>query len=133
MISTRNDKQDGEQSDDARRECALRGKQWNKVGLTVELVLKAFETAHKPIAHEFSKGNGLILQNYDATIAREVMVKMMLNEYARPIPTLPIHDSFITFREYRSELECAMRESYQTVLEKVTNSKGSFEIPIKPS
>jgi hypothetical protein len=107
-----------------------REKQWQQAGLTVPGVLKAFHKAHRPIAADFASGVGVRLQNLDAQIARWVMMEMMVSNADLCVPTLPVHDSFITFREYAKQLHQAMQSSYAGVLQQATRRKTHFEIPI---
>jgi hypothetical protein len=119
-------------------ECDKRKAVWQKAGILnpkrgAKDVLRAFYKAHKPIKHYFNNGCTHNLMNIDQQITYYVLRDMMPVE--RPIPTLPVHDSFCTFREYkyRKMLKRAMRECYQFILRKITNRpKASFLIPIKP-
>ena len=93
--------------------------------------VRAFSKAHKPIQDKFYSGCGLSLQNIDAEIAYWVMAEMMFSDSDCCIPTLPVHDSFITFLEYKTHLKSAMKMVYSTILQQQTNTSKNFKIPIK--
>jgi hypothetical protein len=115
------------QAKDAER----RSIEWQKARLSVQKIMTAFEKAHAPIAHEFSAGRGLRLQNLDAQIARIVLSEMMASHADRCIPTLPVHDSFITLRDFKLQLATAMKTSYEAVMREETGRHRRFEIPVK--
>jgi hypothetical protein len=78
-------------------------------GWTWEDIQKAIIEKHEPIKHNFRSGVGLKLQKRGAEIAKTVMMRMM----KRDIVVLPVHDSFITYHELRSDLEKEMRRAYK--------------------
>ena len=123
--------------EEERQECEARKQNWIQAGLTTAEnltaanVVEAFESAHAPIAHQFSTGCGLFLQNIDAQIARWVMMDMMVSETDECVPTLPVHDSFITFAEYETQLRDTMKSTYQAVMQLQTSKKRPYRIPVK--
>lgn len=94
-------------------------------------VIEAFMKAHKPIKDNFYSGCGLDLQNIDAEIAFWVMAEMMFSDADRCIPTLPVHDSFITFAAYENRLINVMKMVYSAVLQQQTGVSKYYEIPVK--
>jgi len=121
-----------------RQQCRGRAKRWVEAGLLESAtnpcaghVLTAFRKAHAPIKHSFSSGRATELHFVDASIARYVLLKMMAAD-ANCIPCLPVHDSFITFREYEATLRSAMAEAYQHMMRQETGRHDClFAIPIK--
>ena len=117
-------------------ECKAR---WDKAGLlnksgSTLKVVKSFVEAHEPINEYFQKGVAVELQNIDAKIARKVMGALMLTDKDKCVPVLPVHDSFIVFRQERhsQRLRAAMGEAYREVLQQVTGTNTEFKIPVRP-
>lgn len=114
-----------------------RKKHWHKLGLLdtnnnkpIQIV-RAFQKEHKGIEDKFYSGCGLYLQNIDAQIAYWILAEMMFSEKDRCVPCLPIHDSFISFSAYENKLKNAMKMVYKTVIQQLSNTEKSYEIPIK--
>jgi hypothetical protein len=127
---------DKTRKEDAKRESLARKRRWTKAGLLdgdgkPSAVIRGFHEAHKPIREAFSTGCGLYLQNIDATIAYWVLCELMISDSDRCIPCLPVHDSFITFSEYKNTLKHAMQTAYNAVMQQVTGTQKSFKIPVK--
>jgi hypothetical protein len=114
-----------------RDECEQRKRRWKEADLSVSKIVRAFRKAHKPIKDMFYTGCGLGLQHIDSQIAFYILFEMMVSGSDCCIPTLPIHDSFITFIEYEGELRSAMKMIYEGVMQQVTDSDKSFKIPVK--
>lgn len=119
-----------DREEEEKLESEARRKRWRAAGLKVAKVVRAFSKAHEPIKDKFSTGRGLRLQNIDATIARWIMFEMMLPKDCC-IPCLPVHDSFITFAEYKTKLRDVMTETYTLVMRNETECLKAFQIPVK--
>ncbi|MHC5162505.1 MAG: hypothetical protein ACYSO4_05240 [Planctomycetota bacterium] len=122
--------------DESWEERKERKQRWTCLGLldsngSPTQVVKAFNKAHKPIEKKFYSGCGLTLQNLDAQIAYWIMAEIMFSQADCCIPTLPVHDSFITFSEYKDHLKDAMKMVYSAVLQQQTNTQKYYKIPIK--
>jgi hypothetical protein len=93
-------------------------------GWTWRNVQKAIIERHEPIRHDFRTGIGLELQRIDSDIAETVMMTMM----SEGVLVLPIHDSFITYREERGRLAQVMKDAYRQRMgfEIEVRAKGSF-------
>lgn len=75
-------------------------------------ILTAIQKANEPIENHFFSGVGTILQNIDSYIATKVM--MAFKEENKPC--IPIHDSFIVWKEDKELLRKIMLEEYQKAL-----------------
>jgi hypothetical protein len=128
---------DPEKKEHCKRACDDRLTRWRESGLanrhgsSIEVV-KALAEVHEPIEDYFMTGYGLRLQNIDARIAFHVMKDMMASAHQPHIPTLPVHDSFITFRQapWPQRLEDSMRKWYRHVMQDVTQTRAAYQIPI---
>jgi hypothetical protein len=84
--------------------------------------LEALVIKRHPVIKEIKgRGFGLKYQFTDSQIAEKVMMKLL----AKEILCLPVHDSFICQEQYLSELQIAMRESYEEVLGSVPELKDA--------
>ena len=54
----------------------------------------------------FFTGSGGVLQRIDSDLAERVMLRFL--DYGRPVPVLPVHDSFILHHGYQHELKAFM-------------------------
>ena len=81
-----------------------------RYGSLDEVLTKAAEH-HRGIRGCFYRGVGLRLQNKESQIALEIV-----SSFAREgVPVLPVHDSFIVARQYKSKLMSRMREAFAKV------------------
>ncbi|MEI9866681.1 MAG: hypothetical protein WDN00_19435 [Limisphaerales bacterium] len=128
------------QTEKKKERAIRREKIWRKAGLlplnenskpSCAHVIQAFKKAHQPIREKFATGCGLQLQNLDAEITRWVMLEMMVSNMDECIPTLPVHDSFITLAQFQRKLRNAMQDAYRFVIRQQTKRADfSFKIPI---
>jgi len=85
-----------------------------------EKVLDAASKKHSAIRTYFYRGSGIRLQNIESAMALEIVHYFALQD----IPVLPVHDSFIVSKQFRSQLYAKMDEVYKYY------NKG-FSCPIK--
>jgi len=71
-------------------------------------LIKAFMEKHSPIRDLFDNDTGLKLQRLESDICEAVLI----NFYAKDVPVLSVHDSFIISRNYESELLQAMERAF---------------------
>jgi hypothetical protein len=132
------DKKNDDKKMESRYECDERKEIWQKAGILnakrgAKDVLQAFYKAHESIKRYFNGGCPYDLMNIDGEIADYIMRAMLFGDY--PIPTLPLHDSFRTLRdyEYSNKLKRAMKNCYQGIMRRITKKpKAIFSIPVKP-
>lgn len=92
-------------------------------GFRVKPVLDEFLKKHSPIAGRFFDPTlGVRLQNLDASIAEEVILKFV----ERGIPILPIHDSFIVPKEHDDLLRSTMAEVFERQIGVTPTVKNLF-------
>jgi hypothetical protein len=71
-------------------------------------LIKAFMEKHSPIRDLFDNDTGLKLQRLDSDICEAVLIDF----YAKDVPVLSVHDSFIIGKNYESELLQAMERAF---------------------
>ena len=77
-------------------------------------LIKAFMEKHGPIRDLFDNDTGLKLQRLDSDICEAVLMDF----YAKDIPVLSVHDSFIVSKDYESELAQAMERVFSNKFNK---------------
>ena len=77
-------------------------------------LIKAFMEKHGPIRDLFDNDTGLKLQRLDSDICEAVLMDF----YAKDIPVLSVHDSFIISKNYESELAQAMERVFSNKFNK---------------
>jgi len=70
---------------------------------------------HPDIKSYFHSGIGMVLQNIDSEICRQVLVEM----YRKGIVALPVHDSFVVAEEHEDTLSQVMQKSFEAVAKTV--------------
>lgn len=75
-----------------------------EAGLSWVEFIDQIKNVHHQIADYLMVGHGIILQYKESEITEEILIKLMDNN----IPCLPIHDSFITTKEYSDILNVTM-------------------------
>ena len=83
-----------------------RGMKLSQFDIRWEDVVSAFMERHAPISDAFFTGSGGVLQRIDSDLAERVMLRFL--DYGRPVPVLPVHDSFILHHGYQHELKAFM-------------------------
>jgi len=79
--------------------------------LLAALLIRDMKKRHAAVRGYFHSGIGLRLQNLDAKMAEVVLTRLL----KRGIVALPIHDSFIVQKRYRTDLKEAMEASFSLV------------------
>ena len=78
----------------------------------INTLLDAIEVRHRPIRRAFYSDAGIRLQRIDSDMAESVV----LNLARQGIPTLPVHDSFITEKQHSNRLEEAMEKALKRAM-----------------
>lgn len=87
----------------------------------INALLDAIEVRHRPIRRAFYSDAGIRLQRIDSGMAESVV----LNLVRQGIPTLPVHDSFITEKQHSNRLEEVMDKALKLAM-KSPDSETDF-------
>jgi len=80
-------------------------------------LIKAFMEKHGPIRDLFDNDTGLKLQRLESDICEAVLIDF----YAKDVPVLSVHDSFIIGKNYESELLQVMERAFVNKFNKKCN------------
>lgn len=78
----------------------------------VQILMKNYQEAHKPIEKYLFSGVGLDLQNKDS----QIMEKILMRLHEHGILGLPVHDSVIVEKQHYDFLYQVMMEEYENVI-----------------
>lgn len=78
---------------------------------TLFKVMNDIRDYHSPIGDDFFSDRGVALQRLDSDIAIKIIMYFMYKTLV-----LPVHDSFMVFKEYGDELEWVMSDAFKRIM-----------------